>query len=69
MTTLVNLATGQVIGVVDGLDGAAVTPWLQARSRSWRERVEVIAIDPSAAFRSASPDSSPTPRSRSTTPT
>jgi transposase len=51
MTTFVNLQTGQVIGVVDGRDSTAVATWLATRSRAWRERVEVVAIDPSAAFR------------------
>jgi len=51
MTTFVNLATGQVIGVVDGRDSAAVATWLAARTPTWRDRVEVVAIDPSAAFR------------------
>lgn len=51
MTTFVNLQTGQVIGVVDGRDSAAVATWLAARSDAWRARVEVVAIDPSAAFR------------------
>lgn len=51
MTTLVNLQTGQVIGVVDGRDSLAVSTWLAARSLAWRARVEVVAIDPSAAFR------------------
>jgi len=51
MTTFVNLQTGQVIGVVDGRDSAAVATWLSARSPAWRGRVEVVAIDPSAAFR------------------
>ena len=51
MTTFVNLQTGQVIGVVDGRDSSAVATWLTARTPAWRERVEVVAIDPSAAFR------------------
>jgi len=51
MTTFVNLQTGQVIGVVDGRDSAAVSTWLSARTPAWRDRVEVVAIDPSAAFR------------------
>lgn len=62
MTTFVNLATGQVIGVVDGRDGAAVTTWLQARSPAWRDRVEVVAIDPSAAFRASVARQLPTAR-------
>jgi len=53
MTTFTNLATGQVIGVVDGRDSAAVKTWLKTQPRWWRHRVAVVAIDPSAAFRSA----------------
>ena len=53
MTTLVDLATGQVLGIVDGRDSAAVGDWLGQRSEPWRERIEIVAIDPSAAFRKA----------------
>jgi transposase len=53
MITLVDLATGDVIDVIDGRDAAAVKTWLAAQPRWWRRRVEVVAIDPSAAFRSA----------------
>ena len=53
MTTLVDLATSQVLGVVDGRDSATVGRWLSERSQEWRERVEVVAIDPSAPFRKA----------------
>lgn len=53
MTTFVDLDTGQVLGVVDGRDTAGVAAWLTARSRGWREQVQVVAIDPSAAFRRA----------------
>ena len=53
MTTFVDLDTGQVLGVVDGRDSAGVGAWLAARSPGWRERVQVVAIDPSAAFRKA----------------
>lgn len=53
MSTIVNLDTGQVLGVVDGRDSAAIDAWLAARSRAWRDRIEVVAIDPSAAFRKA----------------
>ena len=62
MTTFVNLQTGQVIGVVDGRSGAAVATWLDARSPAWRERVEVVAIDPSAAFRATVTRALPTAR-------
>ncbi|QGH69033.1 ISL3 family transposase [Pseudactinotalea sp. HY158] len=53
MTTLVDLATGQVLGIVDGRDSTGVGAWLSARPQSWRDRIEVVAIDPSAAFRKA----------------
>jgi transposase len=53
MTTLVNAASGQVLGIVDGRDSAAVEGWLDARSQAWRDRIAVVAIDPSAAFKKA----------------
>ncbi len=53
MTCLVDLSSGNVIDLVDGRDSAAVRTWLQAQPKWWRRRVEVVAIDPSAAFRSA----------------
>jgi transposase len=53
MTTFVDLDTGQVLGVVDGRDSAGLCAWLAARTPGWRERVEVVAIVPSAAFRKA----------------
>lgn len=53
MTTLVDLNTGQVLGIVDGRDSRAVGDWLAQRSEQWRERIEIVAIDPSAAFRKA----------------
>jgi len=53
MTTFVDTATGQVLGVVDGRGSAGVGSWLSARSVAWREAVQVVAIDPSAAFHKA----------------
>ncbi|HEU4546626.1 MAG TPA: ISL3 family transposase [Microlunatus sp.] len=53
MSTIVNADCGQVLGVVDGRDSAAVGAWLAERSHAWRDRIEVVAIDPSAAFRKA----------------
>jgi transposase len=53
MSTFVNADTGQVLGVIDGRTSVGVRTWLQARSPAWRARVQVVAIDPSAAFRSA----------------
>ena len=53
MTTIVDLDTGQVLGIVDGRDSTGVGDWLFARPLAWRLGVEVVAIDPSAAFRKA----------------
>lgn len=53
MTTIVDLDTGQVLGVVDGRDHTGVGHWLFARPLAWRLAVQVVAIDPSAAFRKA----------------
>jgi transposase len=53
MTCLVDLSSGNVVDLVDGRDSAAVRTWLEAQPKWWRRRVEVVAIDPSAAFRSA----------------
>jgi transposase len=53
MSTIVDVDTGQVLGVVDGRDSVGVGAWLTKRSQAWRDRVEVVAIDPSAAFRKA----------------
>ncbi len=53
MTTFVDATTGRVLGVVDGRDSTAVATWLAARAQRWRDTVEVVAIDPSAAFRRA----------------
>jgi transposase len=54
-----NADCGQVLGIVDGRDSATVGGWLNARSPAWRDRIEVVAIDPSAAFRKAIVDALP----------
>lgn len=46
MTTLVDVDTGVVLDVVDGLGCADVKAWLTARSAAWRDGVRVVAIDP-----------------------
>jgi len=53
MSTIVDVTTGQVLGIVDGRGGAGVGAWLAARPADWLAQVEVVAIDPSAAFRKA----------------
>jgi transposase len=53
MTTIVDLDTGQVLGIVDGRDHKGVGDWLFARPLEGRLGVQVVAIDPSAAFRKA----------------
>ena len=48
-----DLGTGAILDVVDGRRGATVRNWVKARPRWWRRRVELVAIDMSAEFRSA----------------
>lgn len=50
---IVDLDTGQVLGVVDDHDHKGVGGWLFKRPLEWRLRVQVVATDPSAAFRMA----------------
>lgn len=53
MSTIVDLDTGQVLGIVDGRDSTGIGDWLFNRPLAWRLNVQVVAIDPSAAFRKA----------------
>jgi len=50
MSMIVDVDTRQVLGVVDGRGSAGVGAWLEARPQAWLDRVDVVAIDPSAAF-------------------
>jgi transposase len=50
MTTIVDLDTGQVLGAVDGGDHKGVGDWLFARPLAWGQELQVVAIDPLAAF-------------------
>ena len=52
MNTIVE-NTGQVLGIVDGRDHKGVGDWIFARPLAWRTSVQVVTIDPSAAFRNA----------------
>lgn len=53
MSTIVGLDTGQVLGIVDGRDSTGVGNWLFKKPLEWRLGVQVVAIDPSAAFHKA----------------
>jgi transposase len=53
MTTIVDLDTGKVLGIVDGRDHIGVREWLFARPLAWRLAGQVVAVDPSTAFRKA----------------
>src|SRR6266498_1433728 len=53
MSTFVNTDTGQVLGIVDGRNSTGIQGWLDARTLAWRNRIEIVAINPSATFRSA----------------
>lgn len=56
MTSLTNLDTSSgraILGLTPGRSSAAVCAWLDAREQSWREQIEVVAIDPCAAYAKA----------------
>ena len=56
MTSFVDLDTdrpGWLLGLVPGRSGAAVESWLAAQPQSWRDGIEVVALDPSAPFAAA----------------
>jgi transposase len=53
MTTIVDLGTGQILRIVDARDHKGVGDWLFAHPLQWCLGVQVVAIDPSAAFRKA----------------
>lgn len=53
MTTIVDLDTGQVLGIVDGWDHNGVGDWRFARPFKWPLGVQVVVFAPSPAFRKA----------------
>ncbi|PYI63902.1 ISL3 family transposase [Arthrobacter livingstonensis] len=53
MSTIVDVDTGQVLGIVDGRDSRGIGAWLKARPTAWLSCIETVGIDPSAAFRKA----------------
>ena len=53
MTTIFDLDTGQVLGVMDGRVHRRVGGWLFKRPLEWRLGVQIVAIAPSAASRKA----------------
>lgn len=53
MSTIVDVDTGQVLGVVDGRDSKGIGDWLKGRSPAWLAGIATVGIDPSAAFRKA----------------
>ncbi|WP_196775298.1 hypothetical protein [Rhodococcus opacus] len=63
MSTVVDLDTGLVLGVVDGRDNKGVGAWLAARPQAWRDRIEVVAIVPPRHWRKRSPPTCRTPPS------
>lgn len=56
MTSFVDLDLGRpgwLLGLVPGRSGAAVQAWLTAQPQTWRDGVQVVALDPSAPFAAA----------------
>lgn len=53
MTSLTNLdpaAGPAILGLTPGRSSATVCTWLEARDQAWRDGIEVVAIDPCAAY-------------------
>jgi transposase len=53
MTSLTNLDLSSarvILGLTPGRSSAAVCTWLEARDQAWRDGIEVVAIDPCAAY-------------------
>jgi len=53
MTSLTNLDTSSgraILGLTPGRSSKSVCTWLDAREQAWREGIEVVAIDPCAAY-------------------
>lgn len=69
MTTIVDLDTGQVLGVVDGRDHEGVGDWLFARPLEWRLAVQVVASTPPRHSEKPCGCGCPAPRSQSITST
>jgi len=53
ISTIGDLDTGRVLGVLDGRSNTGVGAWLAARTPASGDRIEVVATDPSAAFAKA----------------
>ncbi|MBM7847136.1 ISL3 family transposase [Arthrobacter roseus] len=53
MSTIVDVDSGQVLGIVNGRDSHGVGAWLKSRPAAWLAGIETVGIDPSAAFRKA----------------
>jgi hypothetical protein len=58
--------TAEVLGIVDGRESAAVSGCLAGPSPAWRNRIQVLAIAPSAPFRKTIRQLPRIPRSAST---
>ena len=56
MTSIVDLDPGHaggIIGLAPGRSGACLTGWLALQTQDFRDRIEVVAIDPSAPYAAA----------------
>jgi transposase len=45
--------TGGLLGQAAGRTGKAVVDWLNTRGQDWKTRVQIVAIDPAACYRTA----------------
>jgi transposase len=50
VTGLVDIDSGRLLDVVENRCGASVSGWLAGRDRSWRDRIDVLALDPHRGY-------------------
>jgi len=53
MSTIVDVDTGQVLGIVDGRDSRGVGAWLKARPASWLSCIQTVGMTRSPLFAKA----------------
>lgn len=58
-TSIVDVATGRLLDVVEGRNAAPAAGWLQSRNRSWRRRIRFGTLDMSGPYRKVFDDELP----------
>jgi len=53
VTTVVDVATGQILDVFEGHDAQHLRAWMAAMPADWLAQIEVVSVDPHEGYRSA----------------